>query len=164
MPASLCSDRRARRTQARRSAEARLEAALQSLSRPRDADAAAKSVTVTELCRLAGVSRNCLYRDYPDILEKFHRHQTLCRPVSVSVLADRSRQLREENAVQRKQLAQLAALVDHYWLAYQEASSMLARRERELADLRRAIHRRSTPIAHPKIASRSHMLTTQEDT
>jgi hypothetical protein len=30
-----------------------------------------------------------------------------------------------------------AALVDHYFAAWQEASAQLARRERELADLRR---------------------------
>jgi hypothetical protein len=150
--------------QARRSGEARLEAALQSLTHPRDTDPAAKSVTVTELCHLAGVSRNSLYRDYPDILEKFHCHQTQCRQVSVSAIVDRSQQLRQENAVQRKQLAQLAALVDHYWLAYQEASSMLARRERELADLRRALHKRSDPIGYPKIVARRRMLTAQKDT
>jgi len=168
MSVSPCSDRGARRPQGqdRRSGEARLEAALRSLTRPQDADAAAKTLTVTALCRLAGLSRNTLYRDHPDVLKKFHRHQQQCRQAKAPVpaIADRVRQMREENAIQRKQLAQLAALVDHYWLAYQEASRMLARRERELADLRLSIHRRSTPSAHPKIVARSHMLTTQEDT
>lgn len=119
---------------------------------------------MTELCRLAGVSRNSLYRDYPDALKKFHLHQKHCRQIDVSAIADRSRQLRAQNALQRKQLAQLAALVDHYWLAYQEASSMLVRRERELADLRRALRERSDPIAHPKIVVRNRMLTTRKDT
>lgn len=157
-------DQRARRPQARRSGEARLEAALRSLPRPQEADAAAKAVTVTELCRLAGLSRNSLYRDYPDVLEKFHRHQAQYRQVSTSAIADRSRQLRQENAVQRKQLAQLTALIDHYWLAYREASSMLARRERELADLRRALRERSDPIANPKVVARNRVLTTQKVT
>jgi AcrR family transcriptional regulator len=134
------------------------------LTSPEDADAVTTVVTVTQLCRLAGVSRNSLYRDYPDVLDKFHQHQKHCRKVPVSATADRLRQLREENAAQRKQLAQLAALVDHYWLAYQEASDMLARRERELADLRRTLHQRSDPISHPKIVARNRMLTTQKDT
>jgi hypothetical protein len=164
MSMSPHSDKTTRQPQARRSGEARLEAALQSLTRPRNADAAAKSVTVTELCQLAGVSRNSLYRDHPDILKKFHCHQTQCRQVSVSAIADRSRQLCQENAIQRKQLAQLAALVDHYCLAYQEASSMLVRRERELADLRRALHQRPDPMVHPQLAARNRMLTTKNDT
>jgi len=132
------------------------------LTRPQGADAAAKTLTVTALCRLAGVSRNTLYRDHPDVLKKFHRHQKQCRQVPVSAIADHVRQLREENAIQRKQLAQLAALVDHYWLAYQEASSMLARRERELADLRRALHKRSDLIGYPKIVAGNRMLTAQK--
>jgi hypothetical protein len=41
---------------------------------------------------------------------------------------------------------------------------MLARRERELADLRRALRERSDLIAHPKIAVRNRMLTTRKDT
>ena len=147
---SVSPDRRARRPQSHPSGQARLEAALQSLTRPQDANAVAKAVTVTEFCRLAGISRNSLYRDHPDVLEKFHRHQAQYRQVSVSATADRSQQLRRENAVQRKQLAQLAALVDHYWLAYREASSMLARRERELAELRRASHERPKLIAIPR--------------
>jgi AcrR family transcriptional regulator len=153
-------DKRARLPQA----ETRLEAALLTLTGPQSTDPAAKAVTVTELCRLAGVSRNSLYRDYPDVLKKFHHHQKQCRRVDVSAIADRSRQLRAENAAQRKQLAQLAALVDHYWLAYQEASSMLARRERELADLRRALRERSDLTAHPKIVVRNRMLTPRKDT
>jgi len=164
MSAFRCSERGTCRPRANRPAEARLEAALRSLTSPQDTDAVTSVVTVTELCRLAEVSRNSLYRDYPDVLNKFHQHQTQCRKVPVSAIADRLRQLREENAVQRKQLAQLAALVDHYWLAYQEASGMLARRERELADLRRTLHQGADQTSHPKIVARNRMLTTQKDT
>jgi uncharacterized Zn finger protein len=164
MSTSRCRDRATCRPRIHRAAEARLEAALRSLTSPEDADAVTTVMTVTELCRLAGVSRNSLYRDYPEVLDKFHQHQKQCRKVAVSATADRLRQLREENAAQRKQLAQLAALVDHYWLAYQEASGVLARRERELADLRKTLHQRSDPISHPKIVVRNRMLTTQKDT
>ena len=38
----------------------------------------------------------------------------------------------------REQLGKLAALVDHYFAAWQDAHLMLERRERELAELRRA--------------------------
>jgi hypothetical protein len=45
--------------------------------------------------------------------------------------------LRNDNENLRHQAAKLAALVDHYFAAWQEASTQLARRERELAELRR---------------------------
>ena len=46
-------------------------------------------------------------------------------------------QLRDENEDLCQQVTNLASLVDHYFAAWQEASSMLQRRERELADLRK---------------------------
>ena len=49
-------------------------------------------------------------------------------------------QLRRENRELREHLAKLAALVDHYFAAWQETRLQLERRDRELADLRR-IHR-----------------------
>jgi hypothetical protein len=51
-----------------------------------------------------------------------------------------------ENKRLREQLAKLGALVDHYYAAYREAGSLLARRERELADLRRQLDSRPTPL------------------
>lgn len=48
-------------------------------------------------------------------------------------------QLQRENRVLRERLAKLAALVDHYYCAYQESHHLLQRRDRELADLRRAM-------------------------
>jgi transcription elongation GreA/GreB family factor len=50
-----------------------------------------------------------------------------------------SLQLRREAAQLREQLGKLAALVDHYYAAYQDTQGMLARRERELAELRRRL-------------------------
>lgn len=46
--------------------------------------------------------------------------------------------LRDENEDLGQQVTNLASLVDHYFAAWQEASSMLQRRERELADLRKS--------------------------
>jgi hypothetical protein len=48
-------------------------------------------------------------------------------------------QLRSENEDLRQHVAKLAALVDHYFAAWQETSSLLQRRERELAELRRNV-------------------------
>jgi hypothetical protein len=55
-------------------------------------------------------------------------------------------QLRRENAQLREQLAKLAALVDHYYGAYCEAKSLVERRERELAELRRCLDSKPTPL------------------
>jgi hypothetical protein len=46
-------------------------------------------------------------------------------------------QLRDDNDALHLQVAQLAALVDHYFAAWQEASSLLKRSENELANLRK---------------------------
>jgi hypothetical protein len=54
--------------------------------------------------------------------------------------------LHRENARLRAQLAKLAALVDHYYGAYQEAHSLLERREQELAQMRRGLDSKPTPL------------------
>jgi hypothetical protein len=54
-------------------------------------------------------------------------------------------QLRHDNRQLREHLAKLAALVDHYYCAYHESLSLLQRRERELASVRRRLD--SKPIA-----------------
>ena len=54
-------------------------------------------------------------------------------------------QLREDNDALKQQVAKLAALVDHYFAAWQETRTLLERRERELSELRRA--------AKPKVVS-----------
>ena len=56
-----------------------------------------------------------------------------------------SLQLRREAAQLREQLGKLAALVDHYYAAYRDTQDLLARRERELADLRRRLE--TAPVA-----------------
>ncbi len=52
----------------RRTAQARLAKALETLTQPGGDNRAAQTVTVTELCQLAGVSRNSLYRYHTDVL------------------------------------------------------------------------------------------------
>jgi len=100
--------------------------------------------TASALCELAGVSRNALYRYHPDILQELHKLQRRrCRDPG-SAKRD-LQQLRDENEDLRQHVAKLAALVDHYFAAWQETSSLLRRRERELADLRRNVK--------PKLAS-----------
>ena len=47
--------------------------------------------------------------------------------------------LRDENDELQSRVSKLAALVDHYFAAWQEASSVLQRCERELAELRRSV-------------------------
>ena len=91
--------------------------------------------TASALCELAGVSRNALYRYHPDVLHDLRKLQRRrCRDPGPA--KRESQQLRDENEHLREQVAKLAALIDHYFAAWQEASSMLKRRERELADLR----------------------------
>lgn len=120
----------------------RLRDALQELASGR---AAEEVPTATALCELAGVSRNALYRYHPDVLHELHKlqHRRHRNPGK----ADRALQrLRDENDELHQQAARLAALVDHYFAAWQEASSVLARRERELAELRRSVKPRLVTI------------------
>jgi AcrR family transcriptional regulator len=107
-------------------------------------DNTSEATTASALCAFAGVSRNALYRYHPDILQELHelQRQRHCGPGS----ARRDlQQLRDENKDLCQQVTHLASLVDHYFAAWQETSSMLQRRERELADLRKC--------AKPKLVS-----------
>jgi len=100
--------------------------------------------TASALCELAGVSRNALYRYHPDILHALHKLQRQ-RHRDPGPASRALQRLRDENEDLHHQVTKLAALVDHYFAAWQESSSLLQRRERELADLRRN--------AKPKLAS-----------
>jgi len=95
------------------------------------------NATVTELCRRAGVSRNALYRYYPDVLHDLRKLQ--CRALRAARSREASTDERAENALLSRQIVSLVALVDHYYIAYREASALLARRERELAEVRRSL-------------------------
>ncbi len=101
------------------------------------ADNTSEAPTASALCALAGVSRNALYRYHPDILQELHELQRQ-RNRDPGSARRALQQLRDENEDLRQQVTNLASLVDHYFAAWQEASSMLQRRERELADLRKS--------------------------
>lgn len=121
----------------------RLNEALAVLSCSGSAAKPHDRATVTELCRRAGVSRNTLYRYYPDVLEalrRLHRQQQRTTPGEASAA---SRDLRPELKSLQAQLSKLAALVDHYYSAYRETQALLERRDREVAELRRGL--RSSP-------------------
>lgn len=99
-------------------------------------------VTVAELCRLAEVSRNSLYRYHTPILAALRRHQG---PKSARTRVVRSAERhRRENAALRDQLGKITALVDHYFTAYRLTTALLERRDRELAELRRRLTSQAT--------------------
>jgi hypothetical protein len=119
----------------RPSAAQRLHDALATLLRSQTGDGSSKKLTALALCQLAGISRNALYRYHPDVLRSLHdaqsRHRT--QPGAAKRIA---RQLHQENRELQHQLTQLAALVDHYFAAWQETQRQLERRDREVAELR----------------------------
>ncbi len=121
-----------------RSAGQRLREALAELVRQQASDNTSPAPTATALCELAGVSRNALYRYHQDVLQELHKlqRQRFGDPGPAKQAVQR---LREENADLRHQVAELAALMDHYFAAWQETRTLLERRERELAELRRNI-------------------------
>ena len=90
------------------------------------------------MCQLAGISRNALYRYHPDVLQELHdiQRQRRCDPGPAKRAA---LQLRDENHALHEQVTKLAALVDHYFAAWQESRMLLERRELELAQVRRNI-------------------------
>jgi uncharacterized protein YlxW (UPF0749 family) len=112
----------------------RLRDALQELA----SSDAAEVPTATALCELAGVSRNALYRYHTDVLHELHKlqHRRHRYPGKTDQTLQR---LRDENDELQSRVSKLAALVDHYFAAWQEASSVLQRCERELAELRRSV-------------------------
>ena len=125
----------------------RLRDALAEMIRQPASESSAKGLTATTLCQLAAVSRNALYRYHPDVLLALQRAQLRHRGLQAGapskvVVA----QARRENDVLREQVTKLAALVDHYYAAWLEGRTLLERRERELAELRRNVQRRVIPI------------------
>jgi hypothetical protein len=121
----------------RRPAGERLADALERLAHP--SEGAAPKLTVTELCRLAAVSRNSLYRYHSATLKALRRLQCRRTTLAESQVRKSDEQRRIENVALRERLARLAALVDHYYAAYQETATLLQRREAELATLHRQL-------------------------
>jgi AcrR family transcriptional regulator len=123
-------------------ATARLTRALALLKRRNGADAARQGATISELCRLAGVSRNAIYRYHATILTALRRIQG--RSADSPGQWARSTQAVNHSRLQ-DQLSKITALVDHYYAAYRETRALLDRRDRQLAELRRKLN--SAPVA-----------------
>lgn len=123
-------------TNTERSVAERIEAALASVD-------STERITIAAVCRQAGVSRTALYRFHPDALRRVRALQQT-EPLNVTDAAT-IRDLRAALARLRSLSRHLTALVDHYAAAYREAQELVARRDRELAELRRS--RRSSPTA-----------------
>ena len=123
----------------------RLRDALAEMVRQQASQASPKELTATTLCQLADVSRNALYRYHPDVLLALQRAQL--RHGGQQAPAKREvAQVRGENEALREQVTKLAALVDHCYAAWQESRTLLERRERELAELRRNVRPRVITI------------------
>ena len=133
--------RRAPRPSRRGTAQSLLKKALETLTRQ---DRGSATITVTELCRLADVSRNSLYRYHAPILKALHEHHRRGPQFAQAKARKSAVRRRAENIELRGDIAKLAALVDHYYAAYRETASLLGRRDRELAELRSNLH--SKPV------------------
>lgn len=130
--------RKATRPSRRGAAQALLTKALETLTRQERG--ATGTVTVTELCRLADVSRNSLYRYHSPILKTLREYQRHGPKFAQAKARKSAAQRRAESIGLREDISKLAALVDHYYAAYRETASLLERRDRELAELRGKLH------------------------
>ena len=97
--------------------------------------------TISAVCRMAGVSRNTLYRYHPDVANAVRRFRDRTGKRSRAARQKALEALRSEISVLRTQLAQLATLADHYYAAAEEQRALVARRDRELATLRKSAPR-----------------------
>jgi AcrR family transcriptional regulator len=127
--------------QSEKSPADRLREAMAALNTDSDSGAP----TVSALCEAANVSRTALYRYHTDVLEQLRALQRRRRRVP-SLDRCAMQKLRDENLLLRRQLEQLAALVDHYFAAWQEINSLLQRRESELAELRKSTKAKVVPL------------------
>jgi hypothetical protein len=96
-------------------------------------------LTAAELCRVANVSRNSLYRYHTPILKLLRERQKLGPRAAQHKARISGARQRIANHDLKQKIGKLAALVDHYYGAYHEAAKLLARRDRELADVRRQL-------------------------
>ncbi|MBL8303510.1 MAG: hypothetical protein JNM26_12135 [Ideonella sp.] len=130
----------------------RLLETLATMVRQQSSGASPPALTATTLCERADISRNALYRYHPDVVQALHAAQQQHRPRPDG---DRraAQQLRQDNAALREQLAKMAALVDHYFAAWQETRLLLQRCDREVAELRSDAKVRVVPIAQQRRGS-----------
>lgn len=92
--------------------------------------------SVAAVCRRAGISRNTLYRYYPEALEAIRRLRQ--RPDANLTDQPTIERLRADLSRATTLSRHLATLVDHYAAAYREARELLDQRDRDLAELRRS--------------------------
>ena len=116
-------------------AAARLTKALGVLKRSKSD--AQQGATISQLCRLAGVSRNAVYRYHPKILAELRQQQGRDFHPSGKWAASSGG---PDYAALQDQISKLTALVDHYYAAYRETRALLDRRDRQLAELRRKLN------------------------
>jgi hypothetical protein len=124
----------------------RLRETLATMVQQQGNGASPSALTATTLCELAGMSRNALYRYHPEVVQALHAAQQEHRP---RIDGDRqaAQRLRRDNVGLREQIAKMAALVDHYFAAWQETRLLLQRRDRELAESHRDAKVRVVSIA-----------------
>ena len=104
----------------------RLRDALAEMVRQQASEASPKGLTATTLCQLADVSRNALYRYHPDVLLALQRAQLRHGGQQAPAKREVAR-VRSESDALREQGTKLAALVDHYYAAWKESCTLLAR-------------------------------------
>jgi AcrR family transcriptional regulator len=122
-----------------RSSKHRLSEALSTLTTTE----ATHRATVSTLCRLAGVSRNTLYRYYPDVAAAVCRLRRCGGTHRRRLQQNTLKSVRWELTQLRTQLSQLATLAHHYFTAAEELRALLVRRDRELAALRDSVRPKS---------------------
>ena len=117
----------------------RLERALAEMA----ADGTA--LTASALCERARISRNALYRYHADVVHELYKLQRKVRR-KPSPTESTLQRLRDDNAALHLQIAQLAALVDHYFAAWREAAAPIKRGKLESGDLRKIGKSNVVPI------------------
>jgi hypothetical protein len=129
-------------------ASARLRQALTVLTHQKSSLGEPQYATAAELCRLAGISRNSLYRYHSSTLKALRKLQCR-RPARQDLSSTRTVDLlRAENASLHEKITKLAGLIDHYYAAYREAVALLERRDRELAAVRRTLDLKPVLVKH----------------
>ena len=128
---------------------ARLQAALD------HAAVDAELTTVAALCRRAGISRNTLYRYYPEALAAVRQLRE--RPAANAADQPTLERLRAELKSANALAQQLVALLDHYVAAYQETRDLLAQRDRELAAERRCRGSMPTALRRSRGSKQPHL-------
>jgi hypothetical protein len=88
---------------------------------------------------VANVSRNSLYRYHTPILKLLREQQKLGPRAAQRKSRISAARQRVANHDLKQKIGKLAALVDHYYGAYHEAAKLLARRDREIAEVRRQL-------------------------